>query len=1169
MGKRLRPHRPCTGLRKRGVGSVGDGWIQRLVAEFGAECKEHIGQGDPEAAIRRPVEQLLEAVGRRWNLQPRLFPEVRRPELGVRPDYSVQAGGQTAGYLELKRPEKDVSPGGLRGRDRKQWELMHQLPNVLYTNSRSWVLYRGCPDPARIVHLEGDLTRAGAKLRAPGADGAAFEALLRDFLSWHPQPITSIRQLVRSIAPLCRLLREEVSERLVEETRSGGRRGSRPGPFTALAKDWERMLFPSGAEGSRELTFADRYAQTVTFALLLARVEGISVSDRTLHEVGKQLSRDHTVMGRALQILTDDVGDRFAHCLNLLVRVAEAVQWELIREREPNAHVDLYEHFLQEYDRDLRRRSGTYYTPKPLVEHMTRLVDEVLRTRLHCAEGFADDRVAIVDPAMGTGTFLSEIIDLVADRRAERGGGFRGEAVEQLAQRLIGFERQMGAYAVAQMRITQTLRKQDTHVRLKDLRLHLTDTLADPWQKGAVLDLGATYAPLVSNSAAADEIKRNWPVTVIIGNPPDREKAEGDGGWIEKGSPGRGRPLLDSFRLGGRNGVHEHKLKNLYVYFWRWATYKVFEQHKPEHQQGVVCFVTTAGFLRGRGFMGMREYLRRTSSEGWIIDLSPEGIQPAVQTRLFPGVQHQLAVAVFVRRPDTARDEAATIRYCALTGRRDEKYRQLAALDIGGEAWRPVRSDWHAPFTPQALTNWDDLPALADLFPWTKPGVQANRTWVCGTDEEVLRERWSRLLAERDREDKCLLFKETRDRTLRSLVRPLPGQPNRARSIDNESGECPTPVRMTHRAFDRQWLLPDSRLLDTPRPELWEALRSDQLFLIEQHSQPIESGPALAFSSLLPDKHCFNSRGGRVLPLRHADGSPNVAPGLLQHLTNSFGGLPVTADDLAAYVAGVTAHPAFTRHFVDELNTPGVRVPITADRSLWLEATALGRQVIWAATFGERCADDTDGRPAGATAMWAAARPNTHYATPVGRDQLPGSAEYDREGQMLHIGSGTFTSVTERMRAYDVGGQNVLDRWLGRRGARPTGRMSSPLDRIRPGRWRPEWSTELQEILAALRHLTALEPAQAQLLDRILSAPLVTVDELSRRRILDVPVRAAKPRPASSGEEMLPGLESLDGEVPHTVQPIEPLPDGGVPDFPQLPPRGKRRPSRMKHPKPE
>ncbi|WP_181138687.1 type ISP restriction/modification enzyme [Streptomyces sp. Ru73] len=1125
---------------------MADSWLQRLVSEYGAECKDRIGKGDPEAAIRGPVERLLVAVGERWRLQPRLYPEVRRPELGVRPDYAMSANGRTAGYVELKRPEKDVTPGGLKGRDRKQWELMHQLPNVLYTNGRSWILYQGGPEPVRTVHFEGDLTRAGRRLRAPGPGGVEFEEMLRSFLLWYPQPIASVRQLVRYVAPLCQLLREEVVERLAEEERgSRGRCSRRPGPFTALAKDWEQVLFPGANVDRYERAFADRYAQTVTFALLLARVEDIPVSNRTLHEVGRQLGADHTVMGRALQILTDDVGERFGHCLNMLVRIVGAVNWAPIREREPNAHVDLYEHFLQAYDRDLRRRSGTYYTPKPLVEHMTRLADEVLRTNLHCPEGFADDRVTIVDPAMGTGTFLSEIIDLVADRRALRGDGFRGEAIEQLARRLIGFERQMGAYAVAQMRITQTLRQQDTHVRLRDLRLHLTDTLADPWQKGAVLDLGATYAPLVSNSAAADEIKRDWPVTVIIGNPPDREKAEGDGGWIEKGSPGRGRPLLDSFRLGGSNGAHEHKLKNLYVYFWRWATYKVFEQHKPEHQQGIVCFITTAGFLRGPGFQGMREYLRRMCSDGWIIDLSPEGMQPPVRTRIFPEVQQQLAIALFVRRPGVDTDEPAAIRYTALAGHRDEKYRKLADLGIRSEGWATVRSDWRSPFTPEAQTGWDEFPALGEIFPWKKPGVQANRTWVCGPDKEKLRERWERLLAEPEEAVQRVLFKETRDRGVGTVVDPLPTYPQRPLPIREETEECPDPVRVSYRAFDRQWIIPDNRLLDTPRPDLWAASIPNQLYVVEQHSQPINSGPALVFSPLLPDKHCFNSRGGRVLPLWHADGSPNVAPGLLQHLANSFGGLSVTADALAAYVAALTAHPAFTHRFVDELNTPGVRVPLTADRALWQEAVALGRRVIWAATFGERCADESDGRPVGGDGIWASAEPHIEYVIPVGRDQLPTRVDYDASDRTLHIGSGVFTSVTERMRHYEVGGDNVLDRWLSRRSGRPAGRRGSPLDDIRTTEWQPAWSHELQEILAALRHLTDLEPAQAQLLERVLASPLITVQELCRRRILVVPPQAAKRRPVPRPEDMLPGLEGIDGQTPHAVQPIEVRPDAG------------------------
>ena len=64
----------------------------------------------------------------------------------------------------------------------------------------------------------------------------------------------------------------------------------------------------------------------------------------------------------------------------------------------------------------------------------------------------------------------------------------------------------------------------------------------------------------------------------MIGNPPYKEKAEGRGGWIEKGSGGKLVAPLDRWRPPPEWGVGAHvkHLKNLYVYFWRWATWKVF-----------------------------------------------------------------------------------------------------------------------------------------------------------------------------------------------------------------------------------------------------------------------------------------------------------------------------------------------------------------------------------------------------------------------------------------------------------------------------------------------------------------------------------------------------------------------------------------------------------------
>ena len=137
------------------------------------------------------------------------------------------------------------------------------------------------------------------------------------------------------------------------------------------------------------------------------------------------------------------------------------------------------------------------------------------------------------------------------------------------------------------------------------VRLHVTNTLDDPYEETVALP-GLTA--LSKSHKQANRIKSNTPVTVVIGNPPYRERAEGLGGWVESGSKNAAGPApLELFRKDG-NGRLEYVLKNLYVYFWSWAAWKVFAAHAQD-RHGVICFITTSGYLKGPGFKGMRRYL--------------------------------------------------------------------------------------------------------------------------------------------------------------------------------------------------------------------------------------------------------------------------------------------------------------------------------------------------------------------------------------------------------------------------------------------------------------------------------------------------------------------------------------------------------------------------------
>ncbi|MFC7260257.1 type ISP restriction/modification enzyme [Streptomyces lutosisoli] len=1093
------------------------GWLSEAISTFGASCKDMVnGPGDPEASIRPPLQKLLETVGSHDAMDGVLWhSETPLRDVGVRPDYAVEVHGDIVGYIEVKRPGHPVDPEKFTGRNKKQWERLRDLPNVLYTNGTEWRLFRTGEQIGTPVVFEGDLASAGRSLTA--REPAAFSSLLRTFLHWVPEPIRQASALVRRTAPLCRLLRAAVLEQLEFEGRYAAE-GARPEElrFTGLKNDWRKLLFPTADDA----TFADGYAQAVTFALLLARTEDISLKGVGLHEVGRRLDAGHALMGKALQLLTDNITVSFEVSLDLLIQVIDAVDWAAIRKGRRDAYLHLYESFLEVYDEKLRQKSGSYYTPREVVEEMVRLTEDVLRTRLGRSDGYADESVRIVDPAMGTGTYLHAVIEHVAAWAAENiGPGATPDAIGDLAKRLIGFELQMGPFAVAELRTSDLLKRHQAVAPPDGMKLFVTDTLDDPYL--AEETLASTYGVISESRKRANRVKASTPVTVAIGNPPYDDKAKGRGGWVEKGTPAQGVAPIEDFKWPG-NGRYEHVLKNLYVYFWRWATWKVFDAH-PQDQQGIVCFITPSGFTTGPGGRGMRDYLRRTCDEGWIIDLSPEGHRPDVASRIFPGVAQPLAICIFVRSKDTDPERPARVHYRAVHGKRGVKYRQLKEIRLDDDGWQDTHSDAIRPFRPISETGWEDYPALDDLFRWGSLGITANRSWVNGPSRQVLEKRWARLIHENDPAKKAELLKETRDRSLYASRDPLPGQPEHAQELADETDLAPDLVRIAMRSFDRQWLISDSRVIDFARPALWEAMQPDQLFLNQQSSHEIETGPAIVATSLLPDTHHFNGRGGKIMPILHPDGTPNVHPRFLAYLAAELGLDHITVHDLAAYTAAVAGHAGFTKRFAEELLTPGVRLPLTRDPALWYEAVQLGKRLLWASTYGERYADPEDDRPAGDVLFPLGDARRLRYDQHIGAE-VPAEIRYAEMTGTLHLGGGHLSPVPADVWNYDVGGMQIIKKWFGYRKANPNSRKTSPLDDLHVESWPADWSRDLIELLSVLRRLVDLAPAQQDLLDRVLAAPTITAVDLETVGILPVPDKARKPHrrvelPIEAGEE--------------------------------------------------
>ena len=134
-------------------------------------------------------------------------------------------------------------------------------------------------------------------------------------------------------------------------------------------------------------------------------------------------------------------------------------------------------------------------------------------------------------------------------------------------------------------------------------------------------------------------------------------------------------------------------------------------------EEGIVCFISVAGFLNGPGFEKMRDDLRRTCSEIWVIDCSPEGHQPAVKTRIFQAVQHPVCIVLAARKLGKSAEEPASVWFRALPpGERREKFKALGALSLNEKGWISCSSRWRDPFLPVASGLWANFPETQGLF---------------------------------------------------------------------------------------------------------------------------------------------------------------------------------------------------------------------------------------------------------------------------------------------------------------------------------------------------------------------------------------------------------------------------------------------------------------------
>ncbi len=1014
-------------------------------------------RGDATEHTHRPaLKALIEALGNKITATN----EPRRQKCGA-PDYIVSRRkkglDQNIGYVEAKDIGINLTQVAKSEQIKKRY--LPSLNNFILTDyiEFRWYVNGQKQLTARLAE------ESAGKFKIIGEGQEKVGQLLKSFLSQKPEKIKIARELAAKMAHKAQMMRDIIRETFQQESETGTLHGQ----FEAFK---EVLLHDLTEE-----QFADMYAQTISYGLFTARcyIDDMTIFGKDkyaafhgIDEKAKELTREHAayllpktnpfLRKMFNHIAGPDLDSRIAWLVDDLVELLRQADMGTIlkdfakqtKRKDPVIH--FYETFLAEYDAKLRKSRGVYYTPEPVVSYIVRSVDYLLKTRFGLKRGLADEKkikiktqdgqskevhkCLILDPAVGTGTFLHEVVNQIHDKFKRQRGMWSGYVKDHLLPRIFGFELMMAPYAVAHMKLGLQLADTSYDFDSEErLGIYLTNTL----EEANEISKNVFVQELSNEAMAANNIKKDLPIMVVLGNPP----------YSNFSRMNRDRWILDLLE-DYKKGLREKKL-NLDDDFIKFIKYG---QHRIEQTgSGILAFITNNTYIDGITRRRMRHSLMETFSDIYIIDLHgslkktetcPDGSK---DENVFD-IQQGVAIGIFVKESD--KTGLAKIHHANLYGLREGKYEWLIENNVKTTKWTEVNpKPEHYFFVPkdlslekEYLTYW----TVTDIFSVNQNGLKTDRdTLFFDFDREELKKRIQTFYTETALKPP---FAENY-RVLNSSSYDLLSR--RLQTTFDSANIYPC----LYRPFDKRWLYYSTKLTSRPADQVMcHILAGNNVALIacrqfagyqyftvnctnnltEISSQPyaplnlfpLYLYPNVKQSNLFEHSVWPSGKNGRV---------PNLSVDFVEQFTEKIGMVFVSdgpgdlkktfgPEDIFHYIYAVFHSPEYRRRYAEFLKIDFPRVPMSKGKPLFRKLCNVGEQLVKLHLLEAEILEEQN--------KWPDFNIEGSDSVEKGYPKYVAHADRPQKGKVYINQDQYFEGITPEVWGFHIGGYQVCEKWL-------------------------------------------------------------------------------------------------------------------------------------------
>jgi type I restriction-modification system DNA methylase subunit len=655
-------------------------YIQSISSKFSHEETTEMG-------YRADFEFLLKEIFKSINVT--RFDHDARAREGNKPDFVVIKNGIPILYIETKNIGTSLD----KIEKSEQMARYYGYTNLVLTDYLEFRFYRNglyYVEPIKIA----EYNLKTRKITSIPENYEYLERTLIEFTQSQKEPIESGEHLAKIMGGKAQRIRDNIKQFLAIESKKNEE-------LFKIYKTIKKLL----VHDLNTDTFADMYAQTLVYGLFAARYHDESSASFTRQEARDIIPKSNPLLRHFFDhIVGPNFDKRLEYIVNELCEVfSHADVPELMREyydtdlsgeehKGPDPVIHFYEDFLKEYDLELRKKMGAYYTPVPVVQFIVRSVDYLLKKEFGLAAGLADTsktatgvhRVQILDPAVGTGTFISAVINIIYSSLLKNGqkGRWPKYVHNELLPRLHGFELMMAPYTIAHLKLAMAFGQTGFKYFNRRLGIYLTNSLEKAIGQGELFTAFGLAESIAEESKEAAVIKSEMPIMVVIGNPPYSISSSNKGKWI-----------LDLIKEYKKNlGEKKINIDDDYIKFIRLA-----ENFIEKNTSGIVAMITNNSFIDGITHRQMRKHLLETFDDIYILNLhgdskkkekAPDG---GKDENVF-NIQQGVSINIFVRKNER-KEKLGTVYHAEIFGKRKIKFETLNKNEVGSINWKRLLYD--------------------------------------------------------------------------------------------------------------------------------------------------------------------------------------------------------------------------------------------------------------------------------------------------------------------------------------------------------------------------------------------------------------------------------------------------------------------------------------------